>query len=114
MWFPAPRCAQGLHPKTLPQGSTLQLLNMYFLPIDDEETAEAPNLPLNPPVDISDILTIAEGMLYEENDQLPLCTDQYCQNGGTCITNEVGTRLCACIEGFGGLRCETGKCIFMC
>lgn len=37
---------------------------------------------------------------------LPLCPNDWCYNGGSCIKNGNETYLCACTEDFFGVRCE--------
>lgn len=57
-------------------------------------------------LDADDVMMIAEGILQADDAVLPVCGTTYCENGGTCIKNEVNDFLCACPEFFFGARCE--------
>ena len=37
------------------------------------------------------------------------CTNNPCQNGGTCTVAGDDTYSCSCVEGFEGDNCETGR-----
>ena len=60
-----------------------------------------------------DVMMIAEGILEHDDAVLPVCGMTYCENGGTCIKNEVNDFLCACPELFFGARCERSKDLFI-
>jgi len=37
------------------------------------------------------------------------CKETECRNGGTCNEDPHGRAVCSCLDGFTGVRCETGK-----
>jgi len=71
---------------------------------DDEEDDDA--------IGADDVMMIVEGILHEGDAILPVCGSTYCENGGTCIKNEINDYLCACPELFFGARCERSTILY--